>query len=212
MFLKIVYHGPKAMEELVSYDPHLVVGILGGGAGTTYDAFKLLAEAQKYGARAALFGRKINSAECQLAFVEFLRLIADGVISPEEAVRAYHAVLAKLNIKPRRKLEDDLTLQTNVMSYGGSSVAVPNAIPNFQPRTSNLPTPSPQPPAPSPCSCGCNGKKPGGCGGASPEKSAATGAAVVYDPKVTPDFSRMTRAEKLAYNKAKRDHIFGSYG
>ncbi|MEX0585511.1 MAG: hypothetical protein WD176_02625, partial [Pirellulales bacterium] len=70
VFLKMVYHGPKAMEELVAYDPHLVVGILGGGAGTTYDAFKLLAEAQKYGARAALFGRKINSAECQLAFVE----------------------------------------------------------------------------------------------------------------------------------------------
>ncbi len=46
MFLKIVYHGPQAMEELVGYDPHLVVGILGGGAGTTYDAFKLLAEAR----------------------------------------------------------------------------------------------------------------------------------------------------------------------
>ncbi len=57
------------MEELVAYDPHLVVGILGGSAGTTYDAFKMLAEAKKYGARAALYGRKINSAECQLAFV-----------------------------------------------------------------------------------------------------------------------------------------------
>ena len=41
----MVYHGPKAMEELVHYDPHLIVGILGGSAGTTYDAFKLLAEA-----------------------------------------------------------------------------------------------------------------------------------------------------------------------
>ena len=45
VFLKMVYHGPKAMEELVRYDPHLVVGILGGSAGTTYDAFKLLSEA-----------------------------------------------------------------------------------------------------------------------------------------------------------------------
>ena len=53
-FLKVVYHGPQAMEELVAYDPHLVVGILGGGAGTTYDAFKLIAEAQKYGARRAV--------------------------------------------------------------------------------------------------------------------------------------------------------------
>src|SRR5262249_47594454 len=47
LFLKMVYHGPKAMEELVHYDPHLVVGILGGSAGTTYDAFKLLSEAKK---------------------------------------------------------------------------------------------------------------------------------------------------------------------
>ncbi len=89
----MVYHGPKAMEELVHYDPHLVVGILGGSAGTTYDAFKLLAEAKKYGARVALFGRKINNAENQLAFIHFLRLIADGEIDAEEAVRAYHGVL-----------------------------------------------------------------------------------------------------------------------
>src|SRR6476619_4737166 len=78
LFLKMVYHGPAAMEELVHYDPHLVVGILGGSAGTTYDAFKLLSEARKYGARVALFGRKINNAENQLAFIHFLRLIADG--------------------------------------------------------------------------------------------------------------------------------------
>jgi hypothetical protein len=63
LFLKIVYHGPRAMEELAQYDPNLVVGILGGSAGTTYDAFKLIHDAQKYGARVALFGRKINNAE-----------------------------------------------------------------------------------------------------------------------------------------------------
>src|SRR5205807_5529361 len=88
LFLKMVYHGPKALEELVRYDPHLIVGILGGSAGTTYDAFKLLSEAKKYGARVALFGRKINNAENQLAFVQFLRLLADGEIAPEEAVTA----------------------------------------------------------------------------------------------------------------------------
>src|SRR5437660_4073540 len=93
LFLKMVYHGPKFMEELVHYDPHLIVGILGGSAGTTYDAFKLLSEAKKYGARVALFGRKINKAENQLAFVQFLRLIADHQITAEEAVRAYHGVL-----------------------------------------------------------------------------------------------------------------------
>src|SRR6187401_1091633 len=88
VFLKIVYHGPKAMEELAQYDPNLVVGILGGSAGTTYDAFRLIHDAQKYGARVALFGRKINNDEHQLAFIEMLRLITDGKLSPEEAVRA----------------------------------------------------------------------------------------------------------------------------
>src|SRR5947209_16915355 len=124
IFLKVVYHGPKFMEELVRYDPHLVIGILGGSAGSTYDAFKLLSEAKKYGARVALFGRKINNAENQLAFIHFLRLIADGDISAEDAVRAYHAVLEKLRITPHRSLQDDMRLQTNVMSYGGSGATI----------------------------------------------------------------------------------------
>ena len=120
LFLKMVYHGPQATEELVNYDPGLVIGILGGSAGTTLDAFQLIHEAQKYGARVALFGRKINNAENQLAFVRFLRLIVDGELEPSEAVRAYHAVLEKLEIRPRRSLEDDLVLETGVMSYGGN--------------------------------------------------------------------------------------------
>jgi hypothetical protein len=124
-FLKIVYHGPKALEDLVRYDPHLVVGILGGSAGTTRDAFQMLADAQKYGARVALYGRKINNAENQLAFIQFLRLIVDGVIGPIEAVRAYHAVLQALGIPPQRTLDDDLKLTDTAMSYaGGSSVRV----------------------------------------------------------------------------------------
>jgi hypothetical protein len=109
------------MEALVEYDPHLIVGVLGGAAGTTHDAFRLLYEAKKHGARAALFGRKINQAECQLAFIEFLRHIADGVIEPEEAVRAYHGVLEQLRIPARRTLEEDLTLQINTQNYAGSS-------------------------------------------------------------------------------------------
>ncbi len=144
IFLKMVYHGPKAMEELVRYDPHLVVGILGGSAGTTYDAFKLLSEARKYGARVALYGRKINNAENQLAFVRFLRWIADGEISAEEAVKAYHGVLQSLGVKPLRSLQDDMELQTAVMSYGGNGTTIslpakkpvgakkaPNAEPDF---------------------------------------------------------------------------------
>ncbi|MSQ95492.1 MAG: hypothetical protein EXR98_13165 [Gemmataceae bacterium] len=140
IFLKMVYHGPKAMEELVRYDPHLVVGILGGSAGTTYDAFKLLSEAKKYGARVALFGRKINNAENQLAFVRFLRWIADGEIAAEEAVKAYHGVLQQLGIKPLRSLNDDLVLQTNVMSYGGNGkvISVPAVKKADAKRTSKL--------------------------------------------------------------------------
>ncbi len=120
IFLKMVYHGPKAMEELAHYDPHLVPGILGGSAGTTYDAFKLLAEAKKYGAKAALYGRKINSAEHQLGFIQFLRWIADGEIGPEEAVRAYHGMLQGLGIRPARPLDKDMELTSGIDSYGGS--------------------------------------------------------------------------------------------
>ena len=40
LFLKMVYHGPQAMEELFHYDPTLVIGVLGGSAGTTYDALQ----------------------------------------------------------------------------------------------------------------------------------------------------------------------------
>src|SRR5881397_317005 len=126
LFLKIVYHGPRAMEELAQYDPNLVVGILGGSAGTTYDAFKLIHDAQKYGARVALFGRKINNAEHQLAFIELLRLITDGKISPEEAVRAYHGVLQAKKISPRLPLEKDLELTDQAMSYDGSAHARSN--------------------------------------------------------------------------------------
>jgi hypothetical protein len=123
LFLKIVYHGPRAMEELAQYDPNLVVGILGGSAGTTYDAFKLIHDAQKYGARVALFGRKINQAEHPLAFIQMLRLITDGRVSPEEAVRAYHGVLQGKNIQPRLPLEKDLELTDLSMSYDAAGTS-----------------------------------------------------------------------------------------
>jgi len=123
LFLKIVYHGPRAMEELAQYDPNIVVGVLGGSAGTTYDAFRLIHDAQKHGARVALYGRKINHAEHPLAFIEMLRLITDGRISPEEAVRAYHGVLQGKNIQPKLPLEKDLELTDLSMSYDGTATA-----------------------------------------------------------------------------------------
>ena len=117
LFLKLPYFGPQWMEELVTYDPTQVIGVLGGGSGTTYDAFKLLAEAQRYGARAAIFGRKIKDAEEPLAFIAMLRRIVDGELSPEEAVRAYHGELQKQGIPPHRCLEDDMRLTMPELQY-----------------------------------------------------------------------------------------------
>ena len=117
LFLKIAYNGPKALTELVSYDPQLIVGILGGSAGTTYDAFKLISDAQKYGARVALFGRKINLSEDPLAFIEMLRRIVDHQITAEDAVKAYHRSLQKLGIRPFRELADDMQLTGTMMRY-----------------------------------------------------------------------------------------------
>ncbi len=204
VFLKMAYTGPKAMEELVSYDPHLVPGILGGSAGTTYDAFKLLADAKKHGARAALFGRKINNAEHQLAFIQFLRMIADDQIGAAEAVRAYHGVLQGLGIKPNRTLEKDMEMTDQALSYSGdgAKVTVPGSV-----RKSFSPKPAAAAPAPA----------------ARPAfKPAAVAAAPQYSsrpdaPKVDvqwplkadglPDFAKMTSAQRLAYHTARINRI-----
>ncbi len=136
IFLKIPYPGPAALEELVAYDPHLIVGILGGSSGTTRDAFQMIHDAQKHGARIALFGRKINHAENQLAFIEFLRHIVDGLLHPEEAVRAYHSVLQKIGVHPLRTLEDDLQISDNSMSYGETTSRKNSQPLNFSTMTS----------------------------------------------------------------------------
>ncbi len=108
LFLKIPYFGPAHLEQLVAYDPSVIVGILGGSSGTAYDGFRLLADAKEHGARVALFGRRIKDSEHPLAFIGMLRLIADGEIEPKEAVRAYHGELEKEGIRPKRQLEEDL--------------------------------------------------------------------------------------------------------
>lgn len=110
VFLKMPYCGAQAMEALVAYDPHLLPGVLGGSAGTTYDAFRLVQDARRHGARAALFGRKINRSEHQLTFVRYLRAIADGALEAAEGCRSYHADLERLGIRPYRPLDDDLKL------------------------------------------------------------------------------------------------------
>jgi hypothetical protein len=117
IFLKIPYNGPGPLEELVAYDSNLIIGILGGSAGTTLDAFQLISDAQKHGARVALFGRKINLSEDPLSFIFFLRKIVEGAITPKDAVEAYHSELRKKNIKSHRPLNRDLAVTTNVTSY-----------------------------------------------------------------------------------------------
>lgn len=181
LFLKIVYHGPQALEELVRYDPHLVVGILGGSAGTTRDAFQLLHDARKYGGRVALFGRKINNAENQLAFVQFLRLIADGQLEPAEAVRAYHSVLERLKITPARPLEADLQITDGSMSYGGSTTTV------------SLPA--------TPAAKSAAESKPGAGDSAAGSRTASGSGPV--------DLGKMTPEQRLQYHRDRLNRMLG---
>ena len=114
-FLKIAYNGARAMEELASYDSRLVVGVLGGSAGTTHDTFQLLRQSSRHGGKLALFGRKINLADSPLDIVALMRPVVEGQVSPAEAVRAYHGALEKQGISPTRSLEDDLVVTEAVL-------------------------------------------------------------------------------------------------
>ena len=121
-FLKIAYNGPRAMEELASYDSRLVVGVLGGSAGTTHDTFQLLRQASQHGAKVALFGRKINLAESPVDIVALMRAVVEGDVSPAEAVKAYHDVLAKKQIEPARSLNDDLMVTEVILQAEAEAV------------------------------------------------------------------------------------------
>jgi hypothetical protein len=219
VFLKIAYHGPRAMEELVAYDPTLVPGILGGSSGTTHDAFKLLEEAKRYGARAALFGRKINNSENQLLFVAYLRAIADGKIGAEEAVRAYHGDLEKLKVKPYRSLKDDLELTTTATSYAGtgSSVSVAKTTPRQRPAQAGRPAAVPKrtesmisgPAARRPAAPAAEQRVV-----AKTVTSAGAGAdgGVPTKSDGSPDFSKMTPAQKVAYARRRIQNDLGRNG
>ncbi len=182
LFLKIPYPGPAAMEELAKYDPHLVPGILGGSSGTTYDAFKLLAEAKAHGAKAALFGRKINNAEHQLSFIQFLRWIADGQVGPEEATKAYHGVLAGLGVKPHRPLEEDMQLTGGVTSYGGTDRTTSIPKTPGKPAVVNAPTAPP---------------------------TVDTNVSWPTRPDGLPDFAKMTPQQRLDYHKDRLSRTIG---
>ncbi len=116
LFLKIAYNGPKAMEELATYDPaNLIIGILGGSKGTTRDCFELIKKASHYGARVALFGRKINLAENPILLVKLMRAVIEKDIKTIEAVKLYHSELNKKNLRPDQSLNKDLQITDPIL-------------------------------------------------------------------------------------------------
>ncbi len=116
VFLKAAYNGPAATEEIAGYDPeNLIFGILGGGAGTTRDCLELIRQAEKYGARVALFGRKIYYSEDSVLMLTAMRRVIENRITSEEGVRAYHGDLQAAGITPFRTLEDDLQLTESLL-------------------------------------------------------------------------------------------------
>lgn len=118
LFLKMQFNGARAMAELAAFDPeNLIVGILGGSAGTTRDTFELISQAERFGARVALFGRKIYFAEDSVEIVRSMRLVVEGKLSPAEAVKAYHDHLRKKGLTPTRSLEDDLLVTNPILLH-----------------------------------------------------------------------------------------------
>lgn len=120
LFLKMAFNGPEALGELAEHDPSLAIGILGGSAGTTRDAFELLHQAEASGARVALFGRKIQRAESQLDLVGLMRPVLRGELTPAAAVEHYHQALAAAGVSPHRPLAEDLLVTEPVLKAGSS--------------------------------------------------------------------------------------------
>ncbi len=120
LFLKMPFNGRKALEELAAYDTALVVGILGGSSGTTRDTFELLHQGEKSGARVALFGRKIKLAESPLDLLSLFRPVLERLLTPAEAVKKYHAILAAKKLRAVRPLDDDQGITESVLEGYGS--------------------------------------------------------------------------------------------
>jgi hypothetical protein len=118
LFLKINYNGSNALAELTEHDPSVVVGILGGSAGTTRDTFELLQQSEASGARVALFGRKIQRAESQLALVGLMHPVIRGDLTPAEAVRSYHDALGAAGVASVRTLTEDLEVTDPTLLAG----------------------------------------------------------------------------------------------
>ncbi len=116
LFLKMQYNGARAMDELASFDPgNLIVGVLGGAAGTTRDTFELVAQTERFGGRVALFGRKIYGAEHSVELVRLMRSVIEDGLSTVDAVKAYHDMLTKMGINAARSLDVDLEVTDPIL-------------------------------------------------------------------------------------------------
>ena len=119
VFLKMAYNGPRAMEELASYDPgKLIVGILGGAFSTTRDTLEMVKQAERYGARVALFGRRIFFADHSVEIVRTMRHMLEADISSEDATKHYYDCLLKAGITPKLSLKEDLALTDPILQAG----------------------------------------------------------------------------------------------
>jgi len=118
-----------------------------------------------------------------------LRLITDGKLSPEEAVRAYHGVLQGKGIAPLRALDEDLQLTDQAMSYDGSATR------RAKVEVRDNPVPSAKP---------ARRAEPGKPPLDTPERSDWP-----KHPDGTPDFAAMTSAQRLAYDAGRLMQRFG---
>ena len=156
----------------------------------------------------AFYGRKINSAEHQLAFIEMLRLITDGTITPEEAVRAYHSVLEHCGLKPKLPLEQDSVLTDQAVSYGGgsrSTVTVP-AMPDAagaEKKPSAVAAPA--------ASAAAGASSPASAPAASAPPSPDASASPLWPKKADgfPDLGKMTSAQRLSYDLSRLSKKYG---
>ena len=117
-FLKIPFNGPRAMEDICGYDPQrIIVGVLGGGAGTTRDTLELIRQSEKYGARVALFGRKIQFSEDPEQLLILMRGVLQGEIGTADAVKAFHQHLSDTGKSPLRRLKEDLEVTETILKH-----------------------------------------------------------------------------------------------
>ena len=125
-----------------------------------------------------------------------LRLITDGRISPEEAVRAYHGVLQAKGIKPNRQLEQDMLVTDQAMSYDGSATRKATAEIRNNPLAENK----------------GNGRAVTPASSTPASKPVESHNGEVTWPKRengAPDFDKMTSLERNAYDEWRLKRIYG---